>query len=45
MVYIETVRSFQPTILGVLTKTPSGGVDMEVHKAILIYYFVMSNVC
>ena len=39
------MHSVRSTILGVLTKTASGGIDMEVHKAMLIYYAVMSNVC
>ena len=37
--------SVRPTILGVLMKTPSGGGDMEVHKAMLFYYVVTPNVC
>ena len=43
----ETVSalSVRPTIPDVVSKTPSGGGDMEVHKAMLIYYVVTSNVC
>ena len=40
--YMHSVR---PTNMGVLTKTPSGGGDMEVQKAMLGYYVVTSNVC
>ena len=35
---IGIVCSVRPTILSILMKTPSGGGDMEVHKAMLIYY-------
>ena len=38
------MRSVRPPILGVLTKTPPGGGDMETQKACLIYYVLTSSV-
>ena len=35
----------RPAILGVLTKTPSGGGDMVIQNACLIYNVVTSSVC
>ena len=36
---------FGQYFLGVLTKTPSGGGDMEIQKACPIYYVVTSSAC
>ena len=39
------MSSVRSAILGILTKAPSGGGDMEMQKAFLIYYVVKFSVC
>ena len=40
---VETVFSIRPAVLGVLTKTPWGGGDVEIQKAFLMYNVVTST--
>ena len=43
--FVQVMACRRTAILGALTKTPSGGGDMEIQKACLIYNVVTFSVC